>query len=91
MVVFIRGFQWSEPSQQLLTSLPISSKHVIPICYGENLEVKFSSDSGTGNAQMREASVSAFPENSGVKAGMGLLSSITALSNAIRTLKKLKF
>lgn len=50
-VVFIRGFQWSEPSQQLFTSLPIASKHIMPICNGRNSEVKFSSDGGAGDAQ----------------------------------------
>lgn len=45
-----------------------------------------------GSAQGREASVpfSAFPQNSGDKAGMGFLTSFTALSNPIRTLKNRK-
>lgn len=89
MVVFIRGFQWSEPPQQLFTSLPIPSKHIIPVCYGRNFKVKFSSGGGTGSTQGRETSVplSAFPKNSGDKAGMGFLHSLTALPNPIRTLK----
>lgn len=61
MVVFIRGFQWSEPPQQLFTSLPISSKHIIHICYGRNLEVKFSSDSGESAGEWSICSFLCFP------------------------------
>lgn len=89
IVVFIRGFQCTEPPQQLFTSLPISPKHILPVSYGRNFEVNFSSGGGTGGAWGREAPVpfSAFPKNSGDKAGMGFLRSFTVLPNPIETLK----
>lgn len=61
MVEFIRGFQWSEPPQQLFTSLPISSKHIICVCCGRNLEVKFSSDSGECTGERSICSFLCFP------------------------------
>lgn len=55
-VVFIRGFQRSESPEQLFPSLPIASKHIVPIYYSRNSKVKISSDGGAGRAQGTEAS-----------------------------------
>lgn len=77
----IKGFQWLKPPPQLFTSMLISSKLIMCICHGTNLENNSEWNSWVLSGQNIYIHFSVFPENSGDKAEMWFFNSFTVLSN----------